>query len=240
MINNELISKIKKMAVDLDWYKAFNGKAKGNRHLFRVNKIIRYLLRKEGGDKKIALIGGWIHDVSLAYGSDYDPSFVEQKTVVFLSKFPQLSQIEIERIALCATLHESAGKSSSIESAIVHDADVIDKSGILGVIRHIWKMTNMLESRILDKKGDLKKLQKHLANRQAKLYTSTAINLVKKLNKKQNVFFSRTDSFDLMKFISTKAMIGWTSDKIARNLILKKVSISTSLLEQLNCKYLFN
>lgn len=238
MINKLLISRIKKNAINLDWYKAFDGKAKGNRHLFRVNKIIHYLLRKEGGDKKIAIIGGWIHDVSLAYGSDYDPSFVKQKTFDFLSKFPELSEIEIKKITLCATLHESAGKTSSIESKIVHDADVIDKSGVLGVIRHIWKMTNMLESRVLDKKRDLKILQRHLANRQANLYTSTAIDLVKKLNIKQKDFFDRVDFLDIMKYISTKAMMGWTSDKIARHLITKKVSISHSLSEQLDCKYL--
>lgn len=240
MLNNKIIKIIKNDAIDLDWDVAFNGKSKGNRHLFRVNKIIKYLLRREGGNINITMVGGWIHDVSLAWGSDYDEKFVEKHTRKFLKKYKEISSVELNKIIECAVLHESEGKSSSIEAKIVHDADIIDKSGSLGVIRHIWKMTNMLENRVLDNKKDLNKLRSHLQKRRLSLYTETAQSIVKKLNKNIDLFFAyEKQSLNTLKEISKLAYKGKTSDSIARKLIKnEKNNFSKLLKQQLSCTYL--
>lgn len=240
MLNNKIIQKIKGDAVRLDWEVAFGGKANGNRHLFRVNKIIKYLLKKEGGDHNIAITGGWIHDVSLAWGSDYDKTQVEKRTKKFLKKYKQLDSHELEEIINCATFHESGSKFLSIEAKIVHDADVIDKSGSLGVIRHVWKMTNMIEGRIIETKADLDNLQKHLNKRGASLYTISAKRIVNKLNAERSGFFkSEKDALALIKLISSMAINGKASDKIAKFVIKNhKNSFSKLLLVQLSCGYL--
>lgn len=239
-IQKNIIAKISKEALILDWKKAFAGKAYGNRHLFRVAKIVKFLVKNEGGDLFIAQLGGWIHDVSLAWGSDYDPKLVEIRTRRFLKKFHTLNNNELNRIAECATLHEKSGKSSNIEAKIVHDADVIDKSGTLGIIRHIWKMTNMLENRILTKESDLKKLKEHLKSREISIYTKTGKRLVDSLNEQIPSFFAEENlSLNLMQMVSEKASRGFTSDKIARMLIKRSTSkIYKNLKSQLNCSYL--
>ena len=239
---NKLVRIIAKDAVDLDWKVAFDGKANGNRHLFRVAKIIRFLCKNEGGNLFIAQMGGWVHDVSLAWGSDYDQAHVEKHTRKFLNSYKALKKEEIDQIIECATLHEVSGASSNIEAKIVHDADVLDKGGMLGVIRHIWKMTNMLENRVLSSTSDLKTLQKHLRQRRSSVYTNTSKLLMKNLSEQMDLFFaSGTDSMKLMKIISEMAYRGVTSDKIAKFIIRKHPSeLSVNLETQLNCSYLNN
>jgi len=236
----ELLKTIEKDAVQLDWDKAFQGKSKGNRHLFRVNKIAKFLLLKEGGDKFITLAGAWTHDVSLAWGDDYDSKLVEKRTRKFLKKYGQLTNGDIARIVECATLHEKSGKSSNNDAKIVHDADVIDKCGSLGIIRHIWKMTNMLENRVLENEKDLDKLKKHLNKRKISIYTKTAIRISKTLDDEGVAFFKNKNSaISSMKLISRLAKDGKTSDTIARRLIKTENSNFTKLLKyQLSCQYL--
>lgn len=240
MINKKLIEQIRDEAVRHDWNLAFSGKSKGNRHLFRVNKIISYLLKKEGGDKYIATLGGWTHDVSLAWGNDNDPKLIQKRTKRFLNKFSGLNRSEIEKIVECVVLHEQAGGSSSLEAKIVHDADVIDKSGLLGIIRHIWKMTNMIDKKIIKTEDDLLKLQKHLEERRSNLYTETAIKLVKKLDMESDIFFiNKKEAMNIMKIVSIMANEGKTSDKIARFLVKRYDNKHTkSILSQLSCQYL--
>lgn len=240
MLNNKIIQKIKGDAVRLDWEVAFGGKANGNRHLFRVNKIIKYLLKKEGGDRDITITGGWVHDVSLAWGSDYDEAQVEKRTKKFLKKYKGLHNDEVEEITSCATFHENGGKFLSIEAKIVHDADVIDKSGPLGVIRHVWKMTNMIEGRIIETKADLDNLQKHLNKREVSLYTVSAKRMVNKLNVERSGFFkSEKEALALIKLISLMTIKDKTSDEIAKFIIKNyKNSFSKLLLVQLSCGYL--
>lgn len=240
MLNNKIIKKISNDAVKLDWRAAFGGKSKGNRHLFRVNKIIIYLLKKEGGDYNIAVTGGWIHDVSLAWGSDHNRKNVEKYTKKFLEKYKGLDKKESEEIIKCAAFHENGGKSLSIEAKIVHDADVIDKSGILGIIRHIWKMTNMLENRVLVGKQDLCRLKRHLKEREIQVFTNTGKSLVKILNVQANLFFAQeSNAKKVMNIISKKAYGGFTSDQIAKLLLKNDVSgIFAELGSQLDCSYL--
>jgi len=239
-LQHTLIKNVSKDSIDLDWKIAFGGKAFGNRHLFRVAKIVKFLCKREGGDLFIAQMGGWIHDVSLAWGSDYNEAHVEKYTRVFLNNYKGLNKVEVNQIVECATLHEKSGVSSSLEAKIVHDADVLDKGGMLGVIRHIWKMTNMLENRILFCDKDLKNLHKHLKQRSASVYTNTSELLMKILDKQMYDFFANdTESLELMKVVSEKAFNGITSDKIAKFLIKSHGSkFSENLQSQLKCSYL--
>ena len=236
----EIVKKISIDAVELDWNKAFAGKAYGNRHLFRVSKIIKYLCKKEGGDLFIAEVGGLVHDVSLAWGSDYDMNHVEKYTRLFLNKYRNLNKEQIDKIVECATLHEESVSTTNIEPKIVHDADIIDKGGMLGVIRHVWKMTNMLENRLLNKKSDFNLLKQHLNQRTGSVYTDTAKSLMKTLDHQMDIFFAGgTDSIQIMKLISAKAQQGVTSDKIAQFMIKNLPSKTThNLKSQLSCSYL--
>lgn len=243
LTNNQkkLIKKIAKAAVTLDWKVAFGGKAFGNRHLFRVQRIADFLWKKEGGDRFIISVGSWIHDVSLAQGSDYNITNVRRYTTRFLNRFQELTREQKRKIFECAVQHETDNKDISIESKIVHDADVIDKCGMLGVIRHIWKMTNMLENRVLDSRIDLNKLRTHLNKRQEQLFTKTAKQFVRKLNTQRDRFFDERNNNPLkwMNYISQKAMIGMTSDKIAKELCVKaKPRMFKLLRKQLRCVYL--
>jgi len=234
-----LLKKIAKQAVKLDWEKAFDGKSYGNKHLFRVNKIAKYLQRKEGGNEFVVLVGAWVHDVALAYGNDSNPRIVRKQTKKFLESFKNLTTKKMDRIIECATNHEVGGGNLSLEAQIVYDADVVDKSGMLGVIRHIWKMTNLLENRILDKKNDVVVLEKHLKNREQKLFTKTAKSVVRKLNKGRDIFF--LDKMFAREFVLTTSKMsnkGIISDRISMKMMGYKHQSINLLNEQLSLKYL--
>lgn len=235
-----LIGKISRDAVNSDWELAFGGKSYGNRHLFRVNKIAKYLHKKEGGDEFVVLTGGWLHDVALATGSDYDSERVENETRIFVESYGEISEVDKKRIVECAVGHESNGEKLTTEASIVHDADALDKCGALGVIRHIWKTTNMLENRVLFSKSDFVKLKTHLLERQTNLITDTAKKLAIDLNDKGNAFFDHeNEGISLMEKISTLAMAGKTTDKIAKILLKEDKSAWKSVLrDQIECKYL--
>ena len=236
-----IVRQISVESIDLDWKIAFGGKAYGNKHLFRVAKIVKYLLKNEPGDDFVSQVGGWVHDVSLAWGNDYDSKIVEERTLNFLKKYKkQINPEEMNKIIKCASFHECNSGQLSNEAKIVHDADVIDKCGYLGIIRHIWKMTNMLENKILKSQSDLDKLKKHLANRREKIFTKSASRIVLRLNKQQENFFKNNkDALEKMNLISTLAASGIASDKIAIR-ICKLSDFSTSKLikDQLSCSYL--
>ena len=239
-VKQNLLKILKKGAIDLDWNQAFGGKSKGNRHLLRVNKIAKYLQKQEGGDLFIILAGAWVHDVSLAFGNDNDPKHISKHTTRFLTTIKGLSPDDINKITVCATSHELGKKKISIEAQIVHDADVIDKSGLLGIIRHVWKMTNMLENRILATKSDLDNLERHLKAREAKIFTSTGKKLTTSLNLQRNLFFKDKDkALSLMRTISRSAKTGTISDKIAISISqIKSGALSKGLNNQLACSYL--
>lgn len=116
--------------------------------------------------------------------------------------------------------HESESEVASIEAKIVHDADALDKCGPLGVIRHIWKMTNMLENHPLTEISDLSNLEKHLESRRVNLQTDFAKKIAKDLNIFAVLFFVNKDhALKQMKEISRLAWEGKTSDKIAERLV---------------------
>jgi len=237
---NTLLKVIEKEAVRVFWDEAFGGRASGSRHLFRVHEIALYLWEREGGDQFVVLAGAWVHDVSLAQGSDHHPDRVASFTRDFLKRFEGLTIDEMDRIVECAGGHEAGHRSLSMEGKIVHDADVVDKSGMLGVVRHIWKMTNLLENRILNKEEDLNKLRDHLRERQAKLFTNTAKNLATRLSRSRDLFFKdRKWALSTLAWISEQANRGVISDEIAEMLAKESQHESARVLrDQLTCSYL--
>ncbi len=234
-----LIDMIGRDAVRLDWEDAFGGKSYGNTHLFRVNKIAKFLLKKEGGNPFVTIVGAWVHDVSLATGSDYESKRVGIETRKFLDNYPIEENIK-DSIVDAVAGHEYENSDRSMESKIVHDADAIDKCGSLGIVRHVWKTTNMLKNRVLESESDLNELRNHLKTRQSHLMTKTANNLVRNLNETGNMFFDDTKrSMVLMKEISELAWLGMNADKIVNKLEdNERDKWILNLSDQLKCKYL--
>jgi hypothetical protein len=82
-------------------------------------------------------------------------------------------------------------------------------------------------------------LQKHLKERQKKLYTESAKKIAVKLNKSCAIFFKeKSQAIMILKIIIPMAKNGMTSDAIATDLFKKKMFCSTLLEDQLNCYYL--
>jgi uncharacterized protein len=235
-----LIEVLRKEAIRLFWENSFGGMAYGSRHLHRVQKIAEYLQQREGGDKFLVLAGAWVHDVALAEGPDYDAKRVGRLTRKFLLQFKQLHENEVDRLVECAEGHELGGDSLRLEARLVHDADALDKGGLMGVVRHIWKMTNMLEKRILDGERDLETLKNHLSARKDRLYTKTAIKLAKVLAGTLDDFFlDRRFALKTMAWISRQARQGIISDKISETLASRRDHPCMDRLKsQLECSYL--
>lgn len=234
-----MISELSEKAIRLFWENSFGGMARGSRHLHRVRHIAEFLRKKEGGDEFLVLAGAWIHDVSLADGPDYDPEQVAHLTRKFLKQFDLLRQDEIDGLVECAAGHESGGASLSLEARVVHDADVLDKGGVLGVVRHVWKMTNMLENRLLEGAHDLRKLEDHLAERRDRLFTDTARRSADYLKGSVDLFFhDRRFALETMAWISRLAARGIISDRVAEKLASRGDHPALGLLKgQLECSY---
>lgn len=235
-----LLKEIEKEAVRVFWEECFGGKAYGSKHLFRVNAIARHLWEREGGDEFAVLAGAWVHDVSLVEGNDHDPHRVAALTREFLIHFKDLRTEELDQIVECARGHEVGCKGLSLEAKIVHDADVVDKSGILGVVRHVWKMTHLTEGRILNRNDDPGKIQSHLQERQAKVFTNTARGLAENLSRSRDLFFEdEVYARRTIAWVSGLARQGIITDEISEILAEKEDHRSISALkDQLVCKYL--
>jgi hypothetical protein len=165
---------------------------------------------------------------------------VADLTRKFLKQFKLLRKDEIERLVACAEGHESGGDFLSLEAKLVHDADVLDKGGLLGVVRHIWKMTHMLENRIMDHEHDLLKLENHLIERQDRLYTNTARGLANHLRGGVDHFFrDRRFALETMAWVSRLASQGVISDRVAEALASHNDHPCLGRLKsQLECGYL--
>ena len=236
----ELLKEIGEQAIQQFWQEAFGGKSYGSQHLYRVNRIAGYLWEREGGDEFLILATAWVHDVFLAQGDDSDSAKVEAFAMGFLGKFEALSEAERRTIAQCAGAHEVGGEDLPLEAGIVHDADVLDKSGMLGVIRHIWKMTHMLKGRVLTKEEDLDELRDHLKEREGKLFTKTASYLGQILNEPGELFFEdREFAIKTMTWISRQGQQGVICENVAKMLVKESSHPSlVHLKDQLSCDVL--
>lgn len=235
MVNRKTLLQIKKLGVQIDWNDAFAGKSKGNKHLFRVVKLARFMGQKLGADAFIVEAGAWLHDTALPSGNDYD-SEKNKKIVKNILKNVDLSEEELEKISECVACHEGTGKATTLEAKIVHDADVLEKSGILGIIRHTWKLTNsgkVSPDNITDKTA--KDIVDHLKWRGEMLQTP--------LGKKIHAYLTVPVSI-----AEARAIISIASEKAAKSIVTEKIAVALykkltqpqreRLKEQLNMDYL--
>src|SRR3989344_8066061 len=129
MVNQKYIKEIKKVGIRIDHDMAFDGKSKGNKHLFRVVKLAKYLALKSKADISIVECGAWLHDTALPSGNDYDYK-KNKKIVEKLLYSIDISKKDKEFISECVASHEGTKIPKTLEAKIVHDADVLEKTGI--------------------------------------------------------------------------------------------------------------
>lgn len=210
MIDKKTLSKIKQFALKLDWGRSFAGKSKGNKHLFRVVKIAKFLAKKEKVDLHIVEAAAWLHDIGLICGES-NFKMVEKIVLSILRKF-NLTKSEINRIKECIISHEGVIKPRSLEAKIIHDADALDKMGLLGIIRHTWKLTNFkkVNSNNINKET-VKKILDHIKWRETKLNTPSA----KKLSRYLNIEVKETQAKKIVQITANLAKKGVISERIA-------------------------
>lgn len=238
MLSKTMMKQIKDHALAMDWNVAFGGKSKGNRHLFRVAKIARFLAKKEKADISVCEAGALLHDIGLIAGNDNDPRKIRAIAESFLNKLDIPKNLQ-RKIADCVESHEGLVKPKTIEAAIVHDADVLDKMGPLGVIRHTWKIVNLIEPHASENKI-FSILKKHLLWRKTKLNTSTAKQLSKLFDKQIEEFFTnKTFGIFVIKETKKLAVRSIISEKIAKILQRKfKNDFTLALTDQLDYRFI--
>lgn len=235
MLNKNTLLKIKRLGIKTDWNDAFAGKSKGNRHLFRVVKLAKHMAKRLGANVPIVEAGAWLHDTALPSGNDYN--YKKNKKIVksILAGF-NLSAEDSDMIAECVASHEGTAKPKSLEAKIVHDADVLEKSGTLGIIRHTWKLANSGKIFIDNiTRKDTTEILKHLKWRGRKLQTS----LGKKIYSYLSVPITVAQTEKIISVVAKKALAGIVTEKIAVS-IYRKLTVpqSEKLKEQLSQTYL--
>lgn len=235
MLSKKVIKQIRDHAINMDWNVAFGGKSKGNRHLFRVAKIARFLAKREGADISICEAGAWLHDIGLTVGNDNNPKRIRAIAEDFLDKLTISKNLQ-SRIADCVESHEGMVHPGSLEAEMVHDADALDKMGPLGIIRHTWKVTNLIDQDATP--GEIFQIiRQHLTWRRSKLFTKTAQKLAGLLNKPLGRFFADEGvAIDVIGTIIKQAKAGIISEKIAKLLLNKNRNGFTLMLDkQIKC-----
>lgn len=234
-MDSHTLEKIKQIGIATDWNQAFGGKSKGNRHLFRVVTLAKFMAKRLGADVALVEAGAWLHDAALPTGNDYDYQ-TNKEVVTSVLRDINLSEEELDKIAECVASHEGTSRPKTLEAQIVHDADVLEKSGILGVIRHSWKLTNLSKiapGNVTEK--DAAKILNHLKWRSKRLQTS----LGKKIHSYLVTPITPTKAEKIISIVAEKAIKGIVTEKIAL-LLYKKLTKAQreKLKEQLNLAYL--
>lgn len=235
MLNKKTLLRIKRFALKKDWNDAFGGKAKGNRHLFRVFKLAKFLARRAMADEMIVGAGALLHDVPLSFGVDIN--YKKNKAVLkkIIKNF-NLTKTESQKIIESAASHEGTVRPKTLEAKIVHDADVLDKSGTLGIIRHAWKLANFKKTK-RPKIADvyIKKIIDHILERGKKIQTP----LAKKINLYLNVSLEKNDVKMIVRKTTKLARQNIVAEKIA-TVLFNELSPTEriKLKSQLNLSYL--
>ncbi|MCF7872501.1 hypothetical protein K9L97_05710 [Candidatus Woesearchaeota archaeon] len=185
MINKKQIQQIKKFGVELDWNLTFGGKSKGNRHLFRAHKKALNLCDKNIR-KDIVEAAIWLHDTNLEKTIIGSTLVNKNKIIKFLKKI-KINDEDIKKIMHCIEAHDGRIKAKTKEAMIVHDADTLEKSGSLGIIRETWKKS---QAGWTTEKIS-KHLEKHLLKRENNMYTKKAKKIAKKNNQEIKIFFEQ-------------------------------------------------
>ena len=177
-------------------------------------KIAQFLAKHEGADEFIVLAGTWLHDVPLSQGSDYNYKRNKQIAKTILAQFTLSPQI-CDAIIECIAAHEGVTTPKTLEAKIVHDADVLEKSGLLGIIRHTWKLVHLQKIKnayITD--NVIKKITNHIQWRSRRLQ----IPLARKIHNRMSFDSKPQDIKRLIKTISTLAEQNIITEDIATHL----------------------
>ncbi len=237
MLNDETLQEIQEFAIAGDWNVAFNGTSHGNQHLFRIVKIAIFLADQLGADRYIVEAAAWLHDFPLTSGHDYNYTRNKQIADSVLDHFP-LTDFEKNSIATCIAAHEGIGDIVSLEAQIIHDADVLEKTSILGIIRHTWKLTHSSQLPIPDSDTSITDIVfEHLQWRAKRLQTALAKDihcyLVKDINMSSDFIHK------LVSFIEPLARKNMITETIAKELKKKLTKTEYKKLEeQLSLNYL--
>src|SRR3989338_2709918 len=217
MLNKNTLLKVKRLALKIDHDVAFAGKAKGNRHLWRVVKLAKYMAKRLGANVSIVEAGAWLHDTALPSGNDYDCEKNRKIAKDILTDL-HLSAEDSLMIAECVASHEGTSKPKILEAKIVHDADVLEKTGILGIIRHTWKLANSgkISADNITKK-DVREILNHLKWRSKKLQTSMGKNIHSYLS----VPITVTKAENIISTVAKKAINGIVTEEIASSIYKK-------------------
>ncbi|MFH1404843.1 MAG: HD domain-containing protein [Patescibacteria group bacterium] len=235
MLDKNTLIKIKDLALKIDHDVSFAGKSKGNRHLFRVVQVAKFLAERSEACVPVVIAGALLHDTALPTGDDY--SYENNKRIIIdLLKPFNLSEHELQAVAECVASHEGIVVPKTLEAQIVHDADVLEKVGLLGLIRHTWKMTNLQRidhENIKDE--DVKMIVDHVAWRREQLKT----NLANEIGVYLDLSISMEKADTIVRLSSPMAFNGVITEKIAEEL---ESHLSTGenkkLQEQLTLSYL--
>ncbi len=215
MITEESLRAIEELGIEIDHDVAFGGKSKGNQHLRRSAALARYLAQKVGANVAVAVAGSWLHDTALPSGNDYDYD-TNKEIVLALLRDIDMSQHDREAAAECVASHEGTVAPKSLEAQVVHDVDVLEKAGILGIIRHTWKLTN---SGKIDAKNvtsvDCDTVCDHVAWRQRQLRTDEARRLSAIVSAP---LLDDTVVMAIVKLSAKRASQGVITEKIAQEL----------------------
>jgi len=217
----DILDRVSKLAVELDWYVAFGGKSAGNHHLERVAKIAGHLYELLGdkeADRLVVMAGAWLHDVGLIVGN-LGHAATGRKISSALLRCMDVVEVIRERIEHCVEAHdrgvEGGGvEAASVEAKIVHDADTLDKIGPLGVLRHSWKISlGMAPERLL------KHLPAHLDQRRQNLYLEESRELALPYDGTLRDFFGdRKRALRVLGIIGKCAQDGIPSEEVVSHL----------------------
>lgn len=235
MITDQTLQRIKQYALKTDWDDAFDGASRGNRHLERIVRIAEHLAVAEYADVSVVMAGSLLHDMALPAGNEYDYESSKAYARKELRQF-NLAPREMDAIAECIASHEGVAPPKTLEAKMVHDADVLDKSGILGLIRHTWKLVHLgtISSGTISD-GDVRNICNHIAWRGSKLYSSVA----KQLRAVVSVETSDARAKDIIQAAARMAGQGFITETIAQKLmhVLNK-NQRECLASQLDLSYL--
>jgi len=223
-------NRLESWAIHYDWNLAFDGRSRGNLHLARTVKLIKYLwhgLHENDELKKntavrteldVAIAGGLLHDIGLVKGN-CGHCFSGKIIAGGILMNAGLEKEIIDRILHCIEAHDGEVPALTVEAQLVHDADTIDKLGPLGAIRHIWKLSLLGEREYTSEELEVI-IPDHLESRYRNLYLNESKELAGKLITYQKNLFENSEIFNkIVNYIVLSAKSGRPVDEMIFNLI---------------------
>jgi hypothetical protein len=243
-------NKIESYAFHYDWNLAFDGKSRGNLHLSRTVRLIKFLWTQVHKNERVeknnellveldvAVAGGLLHDIGLVEGNEGHCHTGRKIADGLLNEIGIEDPLK-ERILHCIQTHDGEIPAKSMEAKLVHDADTIDKLGPLGAIRHIWKLCLLGEREFTSEELETL-IPEHLKSRYNNLYLAESKELAGKLKTLQMKLFENSEIINrLVNFIYVSAKSGVPVDVMMTSL-LENVEIEPEMVRSINIQLELN